>query len=86
MDFKQILGKLKRRRRLRGISYRDLADKTGYCHSTFWGLESGRNNIRLRQLIDWAQALNFKVTLEEDNDEREERRDETDRRFRRTKR
>jgi transcriptional regulator with XRE-family HTH domain len=68
MQFKEILAKLKKRRKLRQISYRELADKTGYCHSTFWGLESGRNNIRVKQLIDWAQALNLKVTLEEDDE------------------
>lgn len=68
MTFNQLLTKLKTRRANEG-SYREFAERLGYSHSTMWAWESGKRNIRLRQFVDWAQALGFRVELVDDDGE-----------------
>lgn len=71
VTYRQLLQKLKNRRVKEG-SCREFARRLGYSSSTISGWENGHRNIRLRQFIDWAQVLGFRVELVNEEQEDEE--------------
>lgn len=58
-----IVQTLRMERYKRGIAAVDLAELTGYAPKSILEWENGRNNPKLRQLHDWAQALGMRLEL-----------------------
>lgn len=49
-------------RKERGMTIRELADKTGITYSAFPGIESGKTDIRIGTLEKIAKGLRIKVS------------------------
>lgn len=74
MTFDEIIHKLEMKRKFYGMTYRDIADETGYSWSTHhkwerWKSRRGSRSVALQPLIDWAKALGLKVELVDDDEE-----------------
>lgn len=59
-----IVQTLRLERYKRRITAVQLAEMTGYAAKSICEWETGRNNPKIRQLADWAQALGMKLTIE----------------------
>jgi transcriptional regulator with XRE-family HTH domain len=57
-DVKLQFGKrLRALRRAKGLSQESLADKAGLHRSYVWGIENGRRNVSLENIVRIARAL-----------------------------
>jgi transcriptional regulator with XRE-family HTH domain len=57
-DVKLLFGKrLRELRTAKGLSQESLADKAGLHRSYVWGIENGRRNVSLENIVRIAHAL-----------------------------
>jgi hypothetical protein len=72
MNLDQIYDKLKARKRFLGMTYRDIDQESGYNWSLIHKWFQRRRNLKLKQFLDLLQTLGLKMTLELDQDDKEE--------------
>lgn len=64
MDERLRIGaRIKELRERKGITQRQLAEKTGYSQSNIWRIENGKYSVGLDILADIANALDARVEL-----------------------